>query len=143
MSQNEIPPKPKDKRTKRYKEWVERYEKSSDGLGDTIEKVTKATGIDKAVKFISGEDCGCQERKSKLNHLFPYYKPNCFNEDEFDFLDQFFATEWMTRKISKEELTTLYSVYNRVFNTQDVLSACSSCVNNRVKKLLRLYQEYL
>jgi hypothetical protein len=31
----------------------------SKGLGDTIAKITEATGIDKAVKFIAGEDCGC------------------------------------------------------------------------------------
>ena len=43
--------------------------KKSKGLGDTIAKVTKATGIDKAVKFIAGADCGCDERKEKLNKL--------------------------------------------------------------------------
>ena len=40
-----------DKRTKEYKEW-----KVSQGLGDTIEKVTEATGIKKAVKWAMGED---------------------------------------------------------------------------------------
>ena len=44
-----IPPKPNDKRTKRYKEWVAKYEKQSDGVGDTVEKITKATGIKAAV----------------------------------------------------------------------------------------------
>ena len=44
----------------------------SKGLGDTVEKITKATGIDKVAKFILGEDCGCEERKQKLNKLFPY-----------------------------------------------------------------------
>ena len=42
--QEQIPPKPKDKRTKRYKDWVARYENQSSGLGDTVEKITKATG---------------------------------------------------------------------------------------------------
>ena len=28
----------------------------SKGLGDTVEKITKATGIEKVVKFIAGED---------------------------------------------------------------------------------------
>ena len=41
----------------------------SKGLGDSIEKVTKATGIDKAVKFIAGEDCGCDKRKEFLKKL--------------------------------------------------------------------------
>lgn len=42
----------------------------SKGLGDTIEKVTAATGIKKAVEFVSkasGIDCGCPERKETLN----------------------------------------------------------------------------
>ena len=34
--------------------------KKSKGLGDTIEKVTKATGIKKLVEFVAGEDCGCE-----------------------------------------------------------------------------------
>lgn len=43
----------------------------SKGLGDTIQKITKATGIDKAVSLIT-DDCGCEERKNTLNKLFPY-----------------------------------------------------------------------
>ena len=47
----------------------------SKGLGDTIEKITKATGIKKVVEKISeatGKDCGCAKRQYKLNELFPY-----------------------------------------------------------------------
>ena len=47
----------------------------SKGLGDTIQKITKATGIHKAVKMINKDkDCGCGERKDALNKLFPYKK---------------------------------------------------------------------
>lgn len=45
----------------------------SKGLGDTIEKVTTATGLKKLVKMMS-EDCGCEERRDKLNEKFPYKK---------------------------------------------------------------------
>jgi len=47
----------------------------SKGLGDSIEKFTKATGIKKVVNKISkatGKDCGCAKRKDTLNRLFPY-----------------------------------------------------------------------
>jgi len=47
----------------------------SKGLGDTIEKVTKATGIKKVVEIVAkaaGEDCGCEKRKDALNRAFPY-----------------------------------------------------------------------
>ena len=51
--------------------------KKSKGLGDSIEKVTKTTGIkafvDKVNKIL-GKDCGCEERKKKLNKMFPYEK---------------------------------------------------------------------
>jgi len=45
--------------------------KQSQGLGDTIAKITEATGIDKLVNAIT-DDCGCEERKQKLNELFAY-----------------------------------------------------------------------
>jgi len=48
---------PKDKRTKAYKEWKKKFNKENTiGLGDLVEKVTEATGIKKAVKFIAGSD---------------------------------------------------------------------------------------
>ena len=50
----------------------------SKGLGDTVEKFTKATGIKKAVDVVSKamgkKDCGCNKRKDKLNKMFPYKK---------------------------------------------------------------------
>jgi hypothetical protein len=47
--------------------------KKSKGFGDTIEKITKATGIKKVVDKITGnKDCGCGKRKDSLNRLFPY-----------------------------------------------------------------------
>jgi len=49
----------------------------SKGLGDTVEKFTRATGIKKAVDAVSkavGKDCGCNKRKDKLNKMFPYKK---------------------------------------------------------------------
>lgn len=42
----------------------------AEGLGDTIEYITKVTGIQKVVP----KNCGCQERKEKLNKLVPYKK---------------------------------------------------------------------
>lgn len=45
----------------------------SRGLGDTIAKVTHATGIAQLVKKASGgKDCGCRKRQEQLNNLLPY-----------------------------------------------------------------------
>lgn len=47
------------------------YEGPSRGLGDTIDKITTATGIKAAVKAFMGDDCGCEKRRQSLNQLFP------------------------------------------------------------------------
>ena len=47
----------------------------SKGLGDTIEKITKATVIKKVIDKVNkstGKGCGCNKRKEALNRLFPY-----------------------------------------------------------------------
>ena len=45
----------------------------SKGLGDSIEKLTEATGIKKIITKAAGDkDCGCNKRKEHLNKLFPY-----------------------------------------------------------------------
>jgi hypothetical protein len=49
----------------------------SQGLGDSIEKFTTKTGIKTVVDRVSeglNIPCGCQQRKEKLNKLFPYKK---------------------------------------------------------------------
>tara|TARA_R110001606_G_scaffold322535_1_gene469423 strand:+ start:493 stop:642 length:150 start_codon:yes stop_codon:yes gene_type:complete len=48
--------------------------KKSKGLGDTVAKVTAATGIKSFVKKVTNGDCGCNDRRKKLNDLFPYAK---------------------------------------------------------------------
>lgn len=55
---------------------VEESVVDSKGLGDTIAKLTAATGIDKLVEEVAHvmgkEDCGCNKRRRRLNDLFPY-----------------------------------------------------------------------
>ena len=38
-------------------------------LGTTLEKIFKFLGIAWVVKKIWGEDCGCEERKQKLDNI--------------------------------------------------------------------------
>jgi len=45
------------------------------GVGDTIYKITHATGLGKLAEIytkITGKPCGCPERQEALNKLFPY-----------------------------------------------------------------------
>ena len=51
---------------------------NSRGLGDSIEKFTKVTGISSlaqiATHLVGKKDCGCNKRKEVLNKAFPYKK---------------------------------------------------------------------
>mgnify|MGYP001597459646 CR=1 FL=1 len=53
-------------------------EEKSKGLGDSIEKITKATGIKSIVNAVNKargvKDCGCNKRKEALNKKFRYKK---------------------------------------------------------------------
>ena len=50
----------------------------SKGLGDSLEKFTKKTGIKSLMEISMGmmgkskKDCGCDKRKEWLNNKFPY-----------------------------------------------------------------------
>lgn len=133
--------KPKDKRTKEYKEWKKKYENESKGVGDTVAKITEATGIKKAVKFLAGEDCGCDERKDKLNEIFPYYRPNCFTEEEFNYIGE--KIKKVTSRIERDDVPKLLEIYNRVFNDNKQATACDSCFVNGVwAKLKTMYKQY-
>ena len=51
--------------------------KKSRGLGDSIEKITKKTGVKSMVEVISkglNVPCGCEGRRDALNKIFPYKK---------------------------------------------------------------------
>lgn len=118
----------------------ESTEKESLGLGDTIEKITKATGIDKLVKFVAGEDCGCDERRIKLNKIIRFKKINCLTEAEYNYLDEYFKEK--TNKISLSQLKELTKIYNRVLNARNEPTSCSSCARSRINTLEQIYKEY-
>jgi hypothetical protein len=145
-----------DKRSKdyrEYKQWLtlkqsgehkkikENIENKSKGLGDTIAKITKATGIDKAVKFIAGEDCGCDERQSKLNEIWRYKNIQCISEEDYIYLDNFFKGRHTS--VTNQQKINLIQIYNSVFNTnQSTKTSCSSCIAKIVKNLKRYLEVY-
>ena len=115
----------------------------SKGLGDSIEKITKATGIKKATDWIFdklGKDCGCDARKEKLNKLFPYKNIECLNEDEYMYLKGFFSVN--KNVVNSPEQKELLKIHNRVFKTKRETSSCGSCVKGLVDTMKRLYNEY-
>ena len=110
------------------------------GLGDVVETVLEKTGVDKVAKFVLGEDCGCDERKEKLNKLFPFNKTECLNEDEYKWLTDFFALN--TNRMTVRQQTDFIAIYNRVFNRKTTLSNCGQCVAEKIRQIKRVYNEY-
>ena len=112
--------------------------KPSKGLGDTISKITKATGIDKVAKAVLGDDCGCEERKEKLNKMFPYAKVRQFTEDELKIYEEVLP-RLKGGTIKGQDQATLVRLYNKVFNANKKPSSCSSCVQQTLAKLAKVY----
>jgi hypothetical protein len=112
------------------------------GLGDTIESITEATGIKAAVEMFSkatGIDCGCDERKAKLNELFSYSrKVNCLTETDYNLLGDLITKNTLTPADQK----ILTDIYYNVFNYRLQLSACGSCWEGKVQELRKVYNEY-
>ena len=162
-----------DKRTNEFKEWkalqaVEEIARASDlikehkevvrtneeliaihsekskGLGDTVEKLMKITGVDKLVKFVAGEDCGCDERKDKLNDLFRYKNPLCLNEEEYAVLDDILNRDDIKsmRRLNHTEQADLLKVWNRIFQSKKPTTSCNQCGAELVKELRAVYNTY-
>lgn len=110
------------------------------GLGDTIEIVLEKTGIAKVAKWLLGEDCGCEERKQKLNKLFPYAKPKCLTEDEFTYLTE--SKVLAKNVLIPSEQRELLTIYNRVFSQRRQPTSCGSCLREVVNGLNKVVNEY-
>ena len=112
----------------------------SEGLGDTVEKVLEVTGVAKLAKWVLGEDCGCDERKTKLNSLFPYRKPECLLKDEHEYLSEWFTEKRYSMKPTEQK--ELLKIYNRVFKVNMQPTSCGSCLRDVMNKLEILYNSY-
>lgn len=108
------------------------------GLGDVVETITQATGIKKAVEWIMGDDCGCDERKEKLNKIRfsrTNRTPNCLNESEFKLLDELYSRT-LINKLTKEEAEDIYKAHCRVFGYKYQKGYCTSCSGKYIKTCL-------
>jgi hypothetical protein len=112
----------------------------SKGLGDTVEKFLEVTRIAKVAKWLLGEDCKCDERKAKLNELFPYKKPLCLEQTEYEYLNEWFNKK--TDKITPIEQSKLFAIHSRIFKVRNEATSCSSCVIARIKELEKVYTQY-
>jgi hypothetical protein len=118
--------------------------RKSQGLGDTVEKITTAIGIKKVVdKFseITGVDCNCDQRKETLNKLFPYNeKVNCLNETDYSKLTKYLSASQTT--LTPDEQKEISDIYFNVFNFRLQISSCASCWKGKLDELRKIYNEY-
>jgi len=129
-----------DKRGKKYKKMKLAYEKSIEtknvddvGVGTTLEKVFKATGISKLVEVFTpeGEDCGCSERKRRLNNSPTFnasQKPKrCMDKAMLEAYDNFVQSREVD-KWSAEQAKLVFDTYEWVFALRyDTKRMCANC----------------
>ena len=115
-----------DKRSKEYRELKEALNTQSDtttsddvvnGLGDVLEDIAKVTGIKAIVKAVAGEDCGCDERRERLNNLLPRGRKQvrCMTDEEYIEYGEFMNTRKEGR-LEAEEVKYLMSLYTKIYN---------------------------
>lgn len=109
------------------------------GVGDIIEDFTTKTGIKKLVKIVAGKDCGCEERKNKLNELPLFFraklKPKCLDPEEIESYKNFIDTRTLkiredgkaNGRIIPQEIEYLCEFWAKVFNRPLWKPDCYSC----------------
>lgn len=127
---------------KGYKKYKENHNKASKGLGDTVAKITQATGIKKIVDKTFdalGSDCGCQKRQELWNKKFSYKKPKCFTEDEYNLMKAAIETKKST--FNEQEIKIYAAIFERIFEKKVHCQPCS--FRNEVwKQLKNVYELY-
>ena len=72
--------------------------------------------------------------------MFRHNKIECLNEDEYEFLQEWFSKRRTT--VNHEYKVRLYEIYNRIFNKNQKPSSCSSCVVSVILRLEKVFNEY-
>ena len=131
-------------KNQKFENFKKNHEQGSTGLGDTVEKISKKTGIKKIVDKVFdklGTDCGCEARKTKLNSIFRYEKPECFNEEDFNVVHE--AIETKKNKFSPQEQEEFVDIYTRVFPNLS-RPECTPCSfkNEVYNRLVKVYNTY-
>jgi len=114
----------------------------SKGIGDDINKFTEKTGIKKIVKKIFGDDCGCEERRQKLNAMFPHIKNTTpFTEDQKRIYEQVVPEIEKANQITKDQKYVLQRLYTSAFGSPPQFNNCGKCNQKILDNLKRVYEK--
>ena len=141
-----------EKRTKAYKDSIKN--KAPLGLGDVVEKITKATGIKAVVEAFTpeGKDCGCDKRKKKLNLNYELGITKtkvlrCMTETQYKAYGKFMNERTLT--IDRKQIQFLIDLYAHVFALQyNIGDFCTNCggavkrINSIQEKLDKVHKTY-
>lgn len=145
---------PKDKRTKEYKDWkkhqknlqkaIDKNEAYIDkGAGDKIDAFTEKTGIKKVVKAVFGDDCGCEERRQKLNKLkglrTRFKIVGCFSEETFNTWTRF-KEEDHSKITYQQQVEIIIPIYTQLFARK--FKPLSCCVEPFINDINAVYDKY-
>lgn len=129
-----------DKRTKEYKDWKKKHDNSPDGIGDTIDAITSKTGIKKVVKAIFNDDCGCDERRRKLNRVFPYKPKGCFTEHQY-----IAWTEFRNRPnknvVNPDDQKLIHELLKDIYMIA-IKNKCASCNGSMYKRWIQMIDKF-
>ena len=113
----------------------------SKGVGDTIQEITQAVGLDvvaeKVAEAVGADDCGCKARAESLNKIFPYKRLSDLSKEDFSYLGEYFSEARSSVDAATQK--QLVDIYNRVFNAKRKVSNCSPCVASMVRDLRKVY----
>jgi len=123
--------------SKKPKTTSKRTSKKSKGLGDTIEKITEATGIKEIVEAIT-DDCGCQERKEWLNKRFPYATTmNAHQKKVYEDIIKPEADKGVLTAVTQKAVNEMY---RDLYKFKARFTRCGSCLKERLVKLQQVYE---
>lgn len=117
---------------------------AGDGLGDVVEKITKATGIKKVVELFNsatGQDCNCDKRKEKMNIAFPTRRTiECMTEEMYDT----FGKIKDLKNLGSSERAEVARIHAHVFKHKVVVPC--TCTPKRwmqfMSELTKVYDSY-
>jgi hypothetical protein len=122
----------------------------SQGLGDDIEKLLNSkliNPITKGVKKLlwkNSEDCGCDERKVKLNQMFPYGKqPLCLTEVEFHWFQNYKSQN--ATHLTKDMADQISQIWSRIFQARRIYRPCTCNPrewSKMVEEINKVYETY-
>lgn len=127
----------------KQEETVSEMFSNAEGLGDTIEAITTVTGIKKGVELLAKAldwDCGCDERKEKLNKLWSYRKPKCLVQEDYEYLKEFFSKP--QNSITPKTQWDLTDIYYRIFDIRLEQSSCASCWRDYIGQIRQVYNVF-